>query len=184
MLYEIQPDGQTEEVAMLQNADGTTAFRTANAGAGNSITATVVRDREYVIEIMSDELENVGSAPGGKTFRYGTTRSYSLSVDAPALGAGGGGSSGGSGGGSSSGGGGGGGGGGNGGGGNGDGSGGGSLPGAPSATITPVSPDPRSTAVSTVDIVFNEDVRWVDLTDFRLTRNGSPVTLSAAPELR
>jgi len=51
---------------------------------------------------------------------------------------------------------------------------------APTVAITPVTPDPRNSAVDSVTIVFSEPVGGVDVGDFTLTRNGSAVTLSGA----
>ncbi|MCA9068514.1 MAG: FG-GAP repeat protein, partial [Planctomycetaceae bacterium] len=42
----------------------------------------------------------------------------------------------------------------------------------PSANIVDVDPDPRSTPVGPVTILFSEDVTGVDISDFTLTRNG------------
>lgn len=43
----------------------------------------------------------------------------------------------------------------------------------PSATVTPVSPDPRGTAVSSITVKFNQQVSGVTVSDFSLTRDGS-----------
>src|SRR5438309_1845936 len=51
---------------------------------------------------------------------------------------------------------------------------------APVADIVCVPPDPRSTAVGNVTINFSEPVTGVDLSDFKLTRNGATVPLGAA----
>jgi hypothetical protein len=48
----------------------------------------------------------------------------------------------------------------------------------PTATVLPVTPDPRRTAVSTVQIVFSEPVAGFDLADLALTREGAGVDLS------
>ncbi|MBC8106690.1 MAG: S8 family serine peptidase [Anaerolineae bacterium] len=42
----------------------------------------------------------------------------------------------------------------------------------PSATVTTISPDPRGTAVSSINVVFNQSVSGVNITDFTLTRSG------------
>jgi ELWxxDGT repeat protein len=49
---------------------------------------------------------------------------------------------------------------------------------APTATIEPVAPDPRNTAVGTVTINFSEPVTGVNIADFVLTRDGSAVSLA------
>lgn len=49
----------------------------------------------------------------------------------------------------------------------------------PTADIIDVTPDPRNTAVGTVTVDFNEDVTGVDITDFTLTKDGVPVSLTA-----
>lgn len=48
----------------------------------------------------------------------------------------------------------------------------------PTAVIDNVSPDPRNTPVGVVTVNFSEAVTGVDASDFQLTRNGAPVTLS------
>lgn len=45
---------------------------------------------------------------------------------------------------------------------------------APTATITPVSPDPRDSAVSSITITFSEPVAGFDLSDLRLLYNNLP----------
>ncbi|TXT21851.1 MAG: FHA domain-containing protein [Planctomycetota bacterium] len=51
----------------------------------------------------------------------------------------------------------------------------------PTAAIVAVSPNPRLTAVTDpIAINFGESVTGLDITDFTLTRNGDPVTLTAA----
>lgn len=177
LVYEIDPTANTEEVPMFRLADGSPNYTTVNAGATANVTTAVVAGRKYVIEVIGSELENTG--PGGtdgKAFVYGTSRNYSLIVNAPAAPGGLPGGGGGNGGGSGSGSGGSGNGGGTGGGGNGSN---GSLPGNPVlVSIGPVSPDPRSTSAGTVTISFNEDVTGVDIADFSLTRGGSAVSLT------
>src|SRR5207253_2930069 len=46
------------------------------------------------------------------------------------------------------------------------------------ADIIDIAPDPRNSAVGSVSILFSEPVSGVDLADFSLTRNGTPVSLS------
>ena len=48
----------------------------------------------------------------------------------------------------------------------------------PTANIVPITPDPRSDAVSVVSVNFSENVLNVDAGDFTLMHNGSPVNLS------
>jgi hypothetical protein len=50
----------------------------------------------------------------------------------------------------------------------------------PTADIIDVSPDPRVNGVSSIVVNFNETVTGVTIGDFRLTRNGSNVTLTGA----
>ncbi|MEY3460172.1 MAG: hypothetical protein RL215_3329, partial [Planctomycetota bacterium] len=95
MIYEVRSSSQTEEVALVLNADGTTAFQTAANGSPSALTVPVTEGRDYIIEILSDELESTGISFNGKPFVYGTVRSYSLIIDAPALSGGGGGGGGG-----------------------------------------------------------------------------------------
>ena len=195
MLYELDPNQSSEEVPVIAGGNGAPLFFTAVPGASATLSTVVEAGKEYIIEVFSDEHENTfdlqerAGAFGteGKPFHYGTARSYVLSMDAPALGSGGGSSSGGDGGGNSGGDGGGndGGSGGSGGGAGGDtGSGGGSgqVAGAPIATFTPIPVSTvtgkRSSAVSTVQLMFNEDVTGVDIADFRLTRGGVNIPLT------
>jgi hypothetical protein len=49
---------------------------------------------------------------------------------------------------------------------------------SPTATVGPVTPDPRNTAVGNVAITFTENVSGVDINDFTLTRNGTTVSLA------
>ena len=51
---------------------------------------------------------------------------------------------------------------------------------APTATITAVTPDPRSTTVGSVTITFNEAISGFDLGDLTLTRNGTSLLPGAA----
>jgi PKD repeat protein len=54
---------------------------------------------------------------------------------------------------------------------------------APTADVTDVSPDPRTTAVSSIDIVFSEAVTGVDLADLSLTRDAGANLLSSGSDL-
>lgn len=185
LIYEVDPSLRQEEIPMFTNADATPRYTVAGAGQARVITANVVAGRNYIIEVLSTTANNTGFDVLGKTFNYGTTRSYSLSIDAPAAAPPGGG--GGSGGGSSSG---------LGSGGTLGGSGagidrivtpttGGTLPGGnvpatrPTAAFVAVAPDPRTTAVDVLTLNFSEDVTGVDILDFGLTRNGVTIPLTA-----
>ena len=55
--------------------------------------------------------------------------------------------------------------------------------GAPTATITPVTPDPRNGTVARLVITFSEPVTGFDLSDLRLVRDGSDNLLTAAQPL-
>jgi hypothetical protein len=50
----------------------------------------------------------------------------------------------------------------------------------PTASVVPISPDPRFNAVGAVTLNFNEPVQNLDISDLTLTRNGSSVPLTAA----
>ncbi|MDB5388337.1 MAG: hemagglutinin/hemolysin-related protein, partial [Planctomycetaceae bacterium] len=54
---------------------------------------------------------------------------------------------------------------------------------SPVATISAVSPDPRSTSVSSLTIVFSKAVNGFDLSDLSLSRDGSPNLLTGAQTL-
>ena len=51
---------------------------------------------------------------------------------------------------------------------------------APTVAITPVTPTPRTTAVSSITIAFSEVVNSFDVGDFTLTRDGNLVSLAGA----
>ncbi len=53
----------------------------------------------------------------------------------------------------------------------------------PTAAITAVSPDPRTTAVASMTIVFGEAVTGFDVSDLSLTRDGSPNLLTGSQTL-
>lgn len=182
MIYEVDATSRTEEVAKFLTSNLLPAYVTVTAGGSATMSTTVVGGREYVIEILSDEFASTGFTSNGKPFNYGTTRSYQLSIDAPAAPPGGASSpsTGGAGSGAFSGGsvsgpvpsves-----------GGAGAGASGGSIAGAaPTAAFVAVSPDPRSTSAGGVTLNVTEDVTGVDITDFSLTRNGVNVPLTA-----
>ncbi len=50
----------------------------------------------------------------------------------------------------------------------------------PTADIVDIYPDPRTDSVGLVNILFDEPVTGVDITDFTLTRDGAPIDLVAA----
>jgi hypothetical protein len=50
----------------------------------------------------------------------------------------------------------------------------------PVATVGPVTPNPRNSAVGSVAVTFNESVTGFDLSDLSLTRNGLAVSLAGA----
>jgi fibronectin type 3 domain-containing protein len=50
----------------------------------------------------------------------------------------------------------------------------------PTVSITPVSPSPRNTAVSSLTLTYSEQTVGFDLSDLSLTRDGSPVSLAGA----
>lgn len=88
MVYEVTPQTDVEERPLLA-VDGVPQFRVANAGGNAGVIQVSVRPgTEYIIEVLSSEQSNIGdsgdtSVTGGTTFVYGTTRSYSLNIDAP-----------------------------------------------------------------------------------------------------
>jgi len=51
---------------------------------------------------------------------------------------------------------------------------------APTVDIVDIYPDPRADAVGLVNILFDEPVLGVDIADFTLTRDGTPIDLAAA----
>jgi hypothetical protein len=53
----------------------------------------------------------------------------------------------------------------------------------PTADVIDVDPDPRTTSVESIDIVFSEAVTGLDLADLSLTRDGGPNLLSGAESL-
>lgn len=176
-VYEVDSSQNREEVALVQDSGGNTLSTTALPGANATYTASVVAGRTYIVEIMSDERAShvssfgfIGQA-GGKNFIHGTTRDYSLTINTPAAGPVSGNSSGGGSGSDSS----------NGGSGSdtGGGTANGPQPGNPTASFS-IAPDPRATAVSTVDITFGEDVSGVDIADFTLTLDGEAVDITGA----
>ncbi len=54
---------------------------------------------------------------------------------------------------------------------------------APIANVTPVAPDPRNSAVSAVEIVFDEPITGFDLADLQLTRDGGANLLTGGESL-
>ena len=51
---------------------------------------------------------------------------------------------------------------------------------APTADVVDVSPDPRNTSVSSVNVTFSQEVTGVDVSDFTLTRDGGGNLLSGS----
>ncbi|MFO0999420.1 MAG: hypothetical protein U0936_03720 [Planctomycetaceae bacterium] len=189
MIYEIDPTIRTEETAKVLTPNLLPAYLTVTPGGTSTLSTTVVAGREYVIEILSDEFASTGFTVNGKPFNYGTTRSYTLSIDAPAAPPGGSSSAASSGSGAGSGvlsagsivgpavtves------------GGAGAGASGGSVPGArPTASFLAVNPDPRSVSAGYVVLNFSEDVTGVDIADFKVTRNGVNVPLTSSMLIR
>ncbi len=84
MIYEVSPTNRTEEVAKFLTPNLLPAYFSVTGGGTTTASTTVVAGREYVIEILSDEFASTGFTANGKPFNYGTTRSYRLSIDAPA----------------------------------------------------------------------------------------------------
>ena len=178
-VYEIDKTQDTEEVPLIADPSGLPIPRSANPGGSVSYggpTVNVVAGRAYIIEIFSDESPNTGFATAGKTFNYGTVRSYGLTVNTPAAGplpavatafaaapavtstpaqstaqpgdvALAQNAS---------------------------------LPGDPTVDIVDVAPDPRDVGVSVVTINFSEDVEGFDILDLTLTRDGAAVDISGA----
>ena len=180
-IYEVKPTLRTEEVAIFLTPDLLPSYTSVAPGGAQILSTNVVAGREYVIEIMSDEQSSIGFTTNGKPFNYGTARTYSLSINAPAAVAPGAvapgavpavagpaapaagtttsGTT------TTS-------------------SGftvaAGNVPGAvPRASFVLVSPDPRSTSAGTVTLNFSEDVTGVDIADFRLNRNSVDIPLTA-----
>ncbi|MEO2015084.1 MAG: right-handed parallel beta-helix repeat-containing protein, partial [Fuerstiella sp.] len=170
LIYEVDPDKSTSEVPMITTADGSPVRTTVTAGNSGTITVNVVAGRSYFVEILSDETTNTSfSATAGKSFNFGTVRSYSLDIDAPpgpvpvfaaappsapvapvtvSV----------------------------------------SSPGVTAAasipaqdpfiqSITEVSPDPIGTSINSLVVTFSEDVTGVDAADFELTRDGVALDL-------
>lgn len=172
MIYEVTPLTDIEERPMLA-LDGVPQYRTATAGgAAAALQVTVQANTEYIIEVLSAEQSNLGdfgntATTGGTVFVYGTTRSYSLNIDAPvglppvkqdngpASSTGGGLVS-------------------------------GTSPGFLSPASIPdqapfvdsiTNPGNISTSTDSVTVIFSEDVTGVGLEDFRLTRDGSAIAI-------
>ena len=168
LVYEVDPTRHTSEVAMVRAANGVPLRTTVPAGATGVLTVNVTAGRTYIVEVLSNEASNYGRATNGKNFEYGTVRNYLLSIDAPlgpapalaavpaidspVLEAA-----------SSP----------------------GFLAGASVAgqnpsleSITEIVPNTISTSVNTLTVRFDEDVTGVDISDFRLRRNGLVLDIS------
>ena len=55
LIYEVDETRDTEEVPLIQAADGSPLRQTVNAGGNGTQTVNVVAGRTYIIEILSDE---------------------------------------------------------------------------------------------------------------------------------
>ena len=168
-VYEIDETQDTEEIPLIADPAGLPVPRTVAAGGTLTYggpTVNVVAGRSYIVEVFSDESANTGFAIAGKTFNYGTVRSYGLTINTPAAGpvpgavatsvsnvtanaaqaspqnA--------------------------------------SLPGDPTVDIVDVAPDPRDVGVGVVTIDFSEDVEGFDIADLTLTRDGVDVDIAGA----
>jgi len=171
MVYEVRPLTDTEEFPLLHQS-GVPLFQTALPGGAVTLQAPVQPDTTYIVEVFSLEDSNLGVAAGGAQTRYvwGTTRSYTLEIDAPVAappvqaGA------------SSD-----------------DGgseevvtaSGSGSVAAASVPDQAPMVQDisdiaDRNVSLDTLTIQFTEDVTGVDINDFQLTRDTSILDLSGA----
>lgn len=173
MIYEITPQTDIEERPMLA-IDGVPQYRVANAGSTpGTLQVSVKPNTDYVIEVLSTETSNLGetfdlNVTGGTQFNYGTTRSYTLNIDAPVgvppvlAARGGGGDE------------------------------------APSSTASGpgflaaaniADADPFVDTITTVGnintsrdsltVTFSEDVTGVDIADFQLRRNGAVIAMPA-----
>lgn len=170
LIYEIDETRLTTEVALIQTASGDPIRTVVTPGTAGLITVSVTAGTTYVVEVLSNEFSNLGTATDGKPFVYGTARSYDLTINAPIgpaplriqtpvevpsvttnV----------------------------------------SSPGilaranvegeAPRLeSLTQVDPDPTNTSVDSFTVTFSEDVTGVDLNDFRLTRDGISLSLSGA----
>lgn len=169
LIYEVNPALNTTESAMIQTANGVPIRTDVAAGNSGLISVSVTAGRTYIVEIISDESTNIGTATNGKPFVYGTVRSYDLTINAPAgtvpnysapaapaITT------------SQS-----------------------SRPGSVARaniegenprleSVTQVTPNPTNSAVDSFTFIFSEDVSGVDKSDFRLTRDGVALNLSGA----
>ncbi|MEQ9406211.1 MAG: PKD domain-containing protein [Fuerstiella sp.] len=85
MVYEVRPQTDTEEVPLIA-VDGIPQYTTVNNGSVGNIQVAVKAGTTYIIEILSQEGSNLGTSgggTGGTRYIYGTTRGYTLSIDAP-----------------------------------------------------------------------------------------------------
>ena len=177
MIYEVNPILRSEEVPMFTIPNVSPAYFIVNAGDTNTLAANVVGGREYILEVLSNESKNIGVDALGKSFNYGTARTYGLSIECSRRRADrwwrwrwwwrwwrrwwwrwrrwrGGGGIGGI-------------------------PPGGSQPGAPTViNVGPVTPATRSVAIGDVFIEFSEDVTGFDIADLKLTRGGVNVPLT------
>ncbi|MCA9050302.1 MAG: hypothetical protein KDA89_16315, partial [Planctomycetaceae bacterium] len=182
VIYEVDPNANTNEVPMVRAANGAPVRTQVNPGSSGVLTVNVTAGRNYIIEVMSNEgssvadlLTNTGIAVAGKNFVYGTVRSYGLTIVAPVAPAS-------------------------------------VVAAAPSSpvstspaetvssasapgvtaavsiadqdpfteSISDVVPATRATSINGLTITFSEDVTGVDRGDFTLTHDGAAVDLSSA----
>jgi len=171
MIYEVVPQSDTEEVPLVA-LSGLPQYTSVGPGNNSFIQVAAKQGTTYIIEVLSTESSNLtassGLTVGGKSFVYGTTRSYTLSIDAPPgtnpvlagavvtappilVSA--------------------------------------TSPGTTAAitiaaqdpfveSISDVVPNTISTSLDKLTVTFSEDVTLVDRTDFKLTRNGIALDLS------
>ena len=61
MLYEIDPSKDREQIPVLQAVNGDAQFVAVGASGTGVLTASLVKGRSYVIEVFSDEGENIAT---------------------------------------------------------------------------------------------------------------------------
>ncbi|MCA9082852.1 MAG: hypothetical protein KDA81_02295 [Planctomycetaceae bacterium] len=171
LIYEIDPNSDSNEVPMVRSANGAPVRTSVNAGNSATLSVSVTAGRSYIVEVISNEQSNLGIAAAGKNFQYGTVRSYSLTINAPiapapvvAAVAG-------------------------------------PVTTEPITTVTSPgflaavsiagqnpfvqsftggTPTVKNSSTDTIRITFSEDVTGVDLADFRLTRDGAAIDITGA----
>lgn len=169
LIYEVDPSLDTSELAMVRAANGVPIRTNVGPGTSGVLTVSVTAGRTYIVEVISDEGTNIGTAANGKPFVYGTVRNYNLTINAPT----------------------------------------GPAPvliqtpdQTPTVTqvsrpgvlargnvdganprlesLSQINPDPTNSSVDSFTLTFSEDVSGVDMTDFRLTRDGAILSLAGA----